>query len=112
MFKKENQTSARSSKHLRHRWRNRGSPGRPLFFQGGRAGGALIIPTILPQHECIENLTGLPLRLEPRKELKSRDISFKILFVGWREQKLEARTVGLKPTSIGHVTCGQAKYGL
>ena len=27
-------------------------------------------------------------------------------------QKLEARTVGLKPTQIGHVTCGQAKHGL
>ena len=27
-------------------------------------------------------------------------------------QKLEARTVGLKPTQVGHVACGQAKYGL
>ena len=82
-----------------------------MFFQGG-AWGAPIISTILSLHECIGNLLGLPSRLKPRKDLKSRDVSYKILFAGWREQKLEARTVGLKPTAIGHVTCGQAKYGL
>ena len=76
-----------------------GGPGLPLFFRGGW--WALIyvfISTILPLHECIRNLIGLPSKLKRRKELKSRDVFLKFLFVGWGEQKLEARTVGLKPT--------------
>ena len=96
---------------LDHSRRNRGGPGLSHFFSEG----ALIyafVSTILSLHECIWNLIGLPSKLKPRKELKSRDVFFKILFVGRGEQKLEARAVGLKPTSIGHVTCGQNKYGL
>ena len=79
-------------------------PGGPwplhFFFREG-PGGTLIyafISTILPLHEGISNLKGLPSKLKPRKELKSRDVLFKIVFVGWGRQKLEARTVGLKPT--------------
>ena len=71
-----------------------------IFFRGG-PGGALIyafVSTILPLHECILNLISLPSKLKPRKELTSRDVFLKILFVGWGEQKLEVRTVGLKAT--------------
>ena len=79
-----------------HMWRNRGGG---FFFQG--PWGVLIyafISTILPLHESISDLIDLPSKLKPRKELKSRDYFFKILFVGWGRQKLESRTVGLKPT--------------
>ena len=37
------------------------------------------------------------------RALISRDVFFKILFVGWGGQKLKARTVGLKPTLIKHM---------
>ena len=90
---------------LYHKWRNRGGrggggAGPPTFVSGGTLGGLIyaFTSTILPLHECVWNLIGLPSKLKPRKELKSRNVFLKILFVGWGEQKLKARTVGLKPT--------------
>ena len=53
----------------------------PLF--SGRALIYAFISTALPLHECILNLIDLPSKLKPVKELKSRDVFFKILFVRW-----------------------------
>ena len=63
-----------------------------FFFQGGLGGLiyafiSTVIQVGLPLRECIWNLIGLPLKLKPRKELQSRDVFFKILFVEWGEQK-------------------------
>ena len=61
----------------------------PIFFQGGSLGALsyAFISTIIPLHECISNLIGLLSKLNPRKELKSRDVFFKNLFVRWGNRK-------------------------
>ena len=74
--------------HVTHRWRKRGSrggPGPPLFFRGGPEGALIyaFISTILPLHECISNSIDLPWKLKPGKELKSSDVFYENLFVGW-----------------------------
>ena len=40
------------------------------------------------------------IEIKTLKKLKSEDIFFKVLFVGLGEQKLKARTVGLKPSKL------------
>ena len=74
-----------------------------FFFRGELI--YAFISTILPLHECISNFIGLPSKLKPRKELKSRDVFFKILFVGWgnRNLKQEPRVRSPHKLDIPHV---------
>ena len=91
-----------------------GRPGPPTFFFRGALGGCNLRVHFYNIASALMHLklNRPTIEIKTTKNLKFRDVFLKILFVGWRKQKPEAKTVGLKPTSSGHVTCGQAKYGL
>ena len=77
-------------------------PGPPTFFQGGPNLRVYFCNNTL--HECIWYVIGLPSKLKPRKERKSRDVFFKILFVGSGEQKkcylLIAKKINLRLVNV------------